>query len=123
MANPTPIHLAEPLAIDEARAASRSIAQQRRMAEQELERSIEGAAGAEATYRKALAVAFAKNAGEGTAAQREAQAHADVADEKYARDLAAGMVKVWQEKLRGLEGERAQLRALMSMSDRAYGGD
>lgn len=120
-ANPIPLHLAEPLAIDEARAASRALASQRRNAEAELESAVEKAAETEREYRKALAVAWARMAGDGTAASRDAKAKSDVAQEAYERDLAAGMVKVCQERLRGLEGERSQLRALMDLSAKMYG--
>lgn len=119
--NPTPLYMSEPLGMDEARQASRALASQRRGAESNLEAAVEKAAETERDYRLALAKAFAKYADRGTAAQREAEARADVAEQSYARDLAAGMVKVCQERLRGLEGERAQLRALMDLSAKTYG--
>lgn len=118
-ANPTPIHLAEPLAIDEARSASRALASQRRNAEAELERAVEHAAATEQKYRKAYARAIVTV--EGPAVVKEAQAKAQASSEAYERDLAAGMVKVAQERLRGLEGERSQLRALMDLSSKMYG--
>lgn len=121
MTNPQPIYLEEPLSIDEARKASRTLATQRRTVEHELEEAVKHAAQTEADYRKELARAFAQEAGEGTAAQREANANAAASDSRYQRDLAAGMVKVWQERLRGLEGERSQLRALMDLSARTFG--
>ena len=119
--NPTPYHLSEPLGIDEARQASRALASQRRGAEANLEQAVKRAAETERDYRKALAQAFVKYADRGTAAQREAEARADVAERSYERDLAAGMTKVCQERLRGLEGERAQLRALLDLSAKTYG--
>jgi hypothetical protein len=109
--------LTQPLDIDDARIASRRLSEQRRAAEQELEKLTEKAADAEATYRKMLAQAFVKAEGS-TAAEREAHARAAVVDHSYARDLAAGMVKVQTERLRGLEGERAMLRALIDWSMR-----
>lgn len=118
-ANPTPLHLAEPLGIDEARAASRALASQRRNAEQTLEDAVEHAASAEQKYRKAYARAIVTV--EGPAVVKEAQAKANAAAEAYERDLAIGMVKVAQERLRGLEGERSQLRALMDLSSKLYG--
>lgn len=122
MNNPNPLHLEEPLGINEARAASRTLAQQRRAVENEYEAAAERAAATEATYRKALAEAFVKGADDGgTAAQREAVARATVTTEAYERDLAAYMLKVWRERLTGLEGERSQLRALMDLSARTYG--
>lgn len=120
-ANPTPLYLAEPLAIDEARQASRTLAAQRRLAESNFEAAVERAADAERNYRKARAQEYAKIAGGGTAAQRESIIDAATADLRYERDLAAGMQKAMQERLRGLEGERSQLRALMDMSARTFG--
>lgn len=110
------LHLERPLEIDEARLASRRMAEQRRAAEDDLQRRVEAAAETERQYRLAFSKAFI--AAEGTAAAREAQAKAESADECYARDLAAGMVRVQTERLRGLEGERSQLRALTDWSMR-----
>lgn len=121
MTNPSALTLRNPLDLDDAREAARRLAEIRREAEHFHEQMTEQAAEAERTYRKALARAFAQHAGEGTAAQREATARAAVADEAYERDLKAGMVKVALERLRGLEGERAQLRALMEWSMKAVG--
>lgn len=121
MNNPTPIYLSEPLGIDEARAASRALASQRRLAEANLESAIKTAAETELTYRKAKAIEHTKAAGEGTAAQRDAIVNAATAQERYERDLAAGQVKVWQERLKGLEGERSQLRGLIELSARTFG--
>ena len=118
-ANPTPIHLAEPLAIDEARSASRALASQRRNAEDTLQAAVEHAAASEQKYRKAYARAIVSV--EGPAVVKEAQAKAQASGEAYDRDLAVGMVKVAGERLRGLEGERSQLRALMDMSARQFG--
>jgi hypothetical protein len=117
MPNPSPLTLTQPLDIDDARIASRRLSEQRRAAEQELEKLTEKAADAEATYRKMLARAFVAAEGS-TAAEREANARAAVVDHSYARDLSAGMVKVQTERLRGLEGERAMLRALIDWSMR-----
>jgi hypothetical protein len=113
-ANPVPLHLENPLALDEARAAARALAEQRRAAEKNLEDAVETAAQMEADYRRRLAQAFVQT--EGTAAAREAEARSKTADDCYRRDLAAGMVKVCTERLRGLEGERAMLRALIDWS-------
>jgi hypothetical protein len=110
------LHLERPLEIDEARLASRRMAEQRRAAEDDLQRRVEAAAETERKYRLAFTKAFI--AAEGTAAAREAQAKAESADECYARDLAAGMVRVQTERLRGLEGERSQLKSLTDWSSR-----
>lgn len=110
------LHLERPLEIDEARLASRRMAEQRRAAEDELQRCVEQAAETERLYRLAFSRAFID--AEGTAAAREAEAKAISANECYARDLAAGMVRVQTERLRGLEGERSQLKSLTDWSAR-----
>ena len=116
MSNPVALHLERPLEIDEARTAARRMAEQRREAENALQAQVERAAETERAYRKAFSTAFI--AAEGTAAAREAEAKSASADECYARDLAAGMVKVQTERLRGLEGERSMLRGLVEWSMR-----
>lgn len=110
------LHLERPLEISEARLASRRMAEQRRAAEDDLQHRVEAAAETERLYRLAFSKAFI--AAEGTAAAREAKAKAESADECYARDLAAGMVRVQTERLRGLEGERSQLKSLTDWSSR-----
>jgi hypothetical protein len=116
-ADPRPLTMTDPLDIEDARVASRRLAEQRREAEQTHELAVEYAAAKERDYRKALAQAFVTVDG-GTAAVREAQARASVADRSYERDVAAGMVRVAQERLRGLEGERSMLKSLLEMSIR-----
>lgn len=114
--NPSALTLKHPLDLDDARIASRRLAELRRHAEDEHERMTREAADKERVYRKAFATAFVQ--AEGTASEREAVARSESADEAYERDLAAGLVKVQVERLRGLEGERAQLRALVEWSMR-----
>lgn len=106
--------LDEPLSMDEARKASRAAAENRRNAETNLEAAIREAADKERTYRRELSIAIVK--AEGTAAAREITARSDAADAAYDRDVAAGMVKVAEQRLRGLEGERAMLRQLIEWS-------
>ncbi len=116
MTNPAALNLERPLEIDEARMAAKRMAEQRRAAEDALQRQIEAAAEAEREYRKAFSTAFVS--AEGTAAAREAEAKASSATECYERDLSAGMVKVMTERLRGLEGERSMLKSLIDWSSR-----
>lgn len=111
-----PLELEEPLDIDDARRAALAMARQRRNAEELLEQQVSTAAEAEATYRRAFANAFIRAIG--TAAEREAIAKRDSAKEAKARDIAAGMVKVLTERLRGLEGERSMLKSLTEWSQR-----
>ena len=108
-------HLDNPLHGGEAREAAHRLSEIRRRAEAELEAAIEKAGATEAAYRKTLARAFVTVDG-ATAAQREAAARSVASDAAYDRDLAAGMVKVCQERLRGLEGDRAMLRVLIEWS-------
>lgn len=110
-----PLLLEQPLEIDDARRASHALAQQRRAAEADLDRLTREAAEAERDYRKTLAQCFLTAKGD-TAAMREASAKADAADAGYGRDLAAGLVKACHERLRGLEGERSQLKTLSEWS-------
>lgn len=114
--NPSALTLRQPLDVDDARAAARELATQRRAAEREHERLTQTAADSERAYRQAFAKAFVQ--AEGTAAEREAKARSAAADEAYKRDLAAGMVKVLVERLRGLEGERSMLKSLVEWSAR-----
>lgn len=114
------LDLQQPLDIDDARTASRRLAELRRAGEDDLAKQVEASAEAERTYRKALSRAHVEQAGEGTAAEREAKARAAAADAAYDRDLAAGMVKVCTERLRGLEREGAALRSLIEWSQRMY---
>lgn len=113
---PGPLMLEQPLDVDDARRAARRLAELRRDAENEHERLTIAAAEAERDYRKAYAQAFVGS--EGTASEREAQARAQASAEAYARDVAAGMVKVMAERLRGLEGERSMLKSLIEWSSR-----
>lgn len=106
--------LDEPLAMNEARTASRAAAENRRNAESNYEAAIREAADKERTYRRRLAIEIVK--AEGTATAREFVARSEAADTSYDRDVAAGMVKVAEQRLRGLEGERAMLRQLIEWS-------
>ena len=109
-----PLILTQPLDLDDAREAARQMSVQRRNTESMLEEQNKTAADAEHSYRKAFARAFIQ--AEGTAAAREAIARAESADEARERDIQERIFKVLQERLRGLEGERAMLRALMEWS-------
>ena len=110
-----PLLLENPLEIDDARRASHALAQQRRAAEVDLDRLTRDAAEKERLYRKAFAQVFLVAEG-ASAAQREAHAKAASADAAYERDLAAGLVKACIERLRGLEGERSQLKSICEWS-------
>lgn len=112
-----PLLLEQPLAIDDARRASHALAQQRRSAEEDLTRLTEEAAEAERAARKQLAQSFLVAEG-ASAAHREAHARSLAADAFYERDLKVGLVKACHERLRGLEGERSQLKTICEWSAR-----
>jgi Fe-S cluster assembly scaffold protein SufB len=114
--NPAALRLEQPLDIDDARRAARRLSELRREAEDTYDRLIEEAAEAERAYRKELSKAFLGL--EGTAAQKEAEARAKVADKSFDRDLKASLVKAQNERLRGLEGERSMLKSLIEWSMR-----
>lgn len=111
-----PLTLEQPLEIDEARRASRALAEQRRTAERELEAQTTRAADAELVYRKAYATAFIE--AKGTAAEREAKAKDSAGRQARDRDIQQGLVRVCVERLRGLEGERSMLKSLLDWSAR-----
>lgn len=117
--NPSALHLGNPLEMHDAREAAHRLAIQRREAERWLQESVEKAAETEAHYRRCYAKVYMRLTGPVT--EREAQTKALTADEGYERDLAAGMVKVATERLRGLEGERAILRQLTEWSAKMLG--
>lgn len=117
MTNPRTLTVEEPLDMDDARRASHRLAEMRREAERAHEKAVEAAADAERGYRRELARAHIQAEGK-TAAEREATARAACADAAYLRDLSAGMVRVAQERLRGLEGERSMLKSLIDLSGR-----
>ena len=110
------LKLGDPLGIDDARRAAQAMAAQRRAVEREMDTAVTTAADAESDYRKAFATAFIQATG--TAAEREAIAKRDSARECRERDIRAGMVKVYTERLRGLEGERSMLKSLTDWSAR-----
>lgn len=114
--NEGPLLMEQPLEIDDARRASRRLAELRRGAEDAHSKQVHEAAQKERDYRKAYAQAFL--GAEGTVAEREEVARQATADDAYQRDLTAGMVKVCAERLRGLEGERSQLKSLIEWSAR-----
>jgi hypothetical protein len=113
-----PLSLEDPLDIDDARLASRRLSEQRRTAEENFEQQAVKAADAEQKYRMAFARSFV-GLGEGmTAAQKEAEARSKCSDEARDRDIQAALLKVMQERLRGLEGERSMLKSLIDWSSR-----
>lgn len=104
-------------------AGFRKIAEQRRTALQVWQEAIQLAADAEGEYRKAYAIAIVSEAG--AVPVREALARAAVVKQLAARDVTKAMVDVAKERVRGLEGERANLNGLADWSkkiDHGVGG-
>jgi broad specificity phosphatase PhoE len=79
------------------------------------EQSIQ-AAVAERDYRKAKAEAWARRAGQGLAAERQAQVDSDTSDDRFARDLAEALAKsarlAVQVRLSELDFLRSEFAAL-----------
>lgn len=114
MTNPSILHI-EPLDMDDARRASRSLAQQRQLIREEFEKAIRHAADKKRDYRKAKALAYVSANGSDAAA-RKADVEARVADAEFEMELAEGMVKVQAERLEEIDGRRASLHRLMEWS-------
>jgi hypothetical protein len=115
--NPSAYSLERPLDLDDARQAARVLAENRKVARQEFEAAVIRAAEAKREYRKGLAIAFVSAEGD-TAAMREADAKQRAADLEKTRDVMEGMVKVAQEKLAEIDGERASFHRLLEWSSR-----
>lgn len=115
MSNPALLTLTEPLDMEDARAAYKALAEQRKKGREGLERAFVQSAEAEAAYRKGLAQAFVVVEG-ATAAEREARAREKVADLSYERDLKSGLIKVAQERLHEVDAHRQSLNRLVDWS-------
>lgn len=126
-----PYELNSALDMSDAREATRAISRQRRDARKLLEGAIddyESALADEATkerdYRKLKAEKWLRAEGD-TAKAKEAWVDAESADARYQRDLATGLVKgalqrvrLAEEKLAEVDGERASLHRLLEWSAR-----
>jgi hypothetical protein len=120
-----PYQLNDPLEMDDARRASRRVAEIRRDAENEHRRAVQAKADAEREYRQALAIEIVrlKNGGESsTAATERARGEDAVKDKLREFRVAEGMVDAAKERLRGIEGERSLLKSLIDASARMMVG-
>jgi len=121
MTNPAALTLGDPLDLDDARKASRAVAEQAKMAIDDLKGWGESFAKAERDYRKALAVKAAELRGQGhpaTLVRDLARGDEHVATLCCDRDNAATMMDVCKERLRMIDGQRAALRQLVEWSRR-----
>lgn len=105
------------LSFDEIRVAAHDLALKRRQTIAGYEIHAKDAAEKERVYRKAKSVALSKRRLTGMA-QDEAIAHAnaDVADERYARDVALSVAKADLQLIDALEREQSTLRQLADFS-------
>jgi hypothetical protein len=119
MNNPTPLSLGDPLDLDDGRRAASKLARQCREGVEALDRAVKAHSEAEHTYRIAYAKKLVELRGDAVpvgVATDLAKGDETVAQLKYERDLAKGMIDVARERLRQLDGERASLRQLLEWS-------
>ncbi len=102
------------LGLQEFRDNAHKLGVARREARRDYERYAEQEADAEREFRKTLAIAFAK--AEGTAAQREMEAHKEAAEARHKRDLAKALSKSALLRIEELEADRSILRDIGNWS-------
>lgn len=120
-----PYRLNDPLEMDDARRASRRVAEIRRDAERAHREAVEAKADAERDYREAYAKEIVRLKADGeasTTAAERARGEDNVKDKLRAFRLAEGMVDAAKERLRGVEGERSLLKSLIDASARMMYG-
>jgi hypothetical protein len=116
-ANPAPLALRDPLAMEEARAAMREASRHIRDAETRHKTQIEVAADAATAYRKGLATAYVTRRAEGKGVgEAEVLSKGDAADLERTKAIAEGMVKACLEELEDRRGDRASLHKLVEWS-------
>ena len=119
MSNLGPLTLEHPLEIDDARRAGHRMSQLRQQAEKDYTAALIDKAETEATYRKALSEAFVRLRDAGVAGgAAEIQAKGDVVQSSKERDIAEGMAKAAEQRLKSLAEDRATLHRLVEWSMR-----
>lgn len=104
---------------DDARSAARAASTVGALAEVERVRAAEHLAEAEREYRKALAVAITDKHGSGvawTVCADLARGEPNVADLRYARDVARGVLDAAEQRAFRLQADRRSLHALTDWS-------
>jgi len=104
---------------DDARSAARAASNVGAMAEQDRVRAAEALAEAERGYRKALAVAITDKHGAGvawTVCADLARGEPNVADLRYVRDVARGVLDAAEQRAFRLQADRRSLHALTEWS-------
>lgn len=108
----------EPYDFAQAKRVAAKLSRERRAAERDLADRVKKHAAAEAAYRAELReqIVKDKSAHGSTAGLEMARGAKGVVDLREARDVAAGMVKAAEIKLRGCEGDRATFHRLVEWS-------
>lgn len=124
-----PYQQSDPLDMDDARRASREVARLRRRTEADYRKAIDDRANKEATYRQKLSEAIVrlKTENASTTAAELARGDSTVKQALVEYRVAEGMVKAYELRLTGIEGERSMLKSLIDYSARVNaalrGGD
>lgn len=106
----------DPLAMEDAREASREVARLRRRAEADLVKAVKTAAEKEHTYRKRISEEVVKAKVDHPATVALEVARGKVQKELVEYRVAEGMVKAAEQRIRGVEGERSLLKSLIDWS-------
>lgn len=109
-----PFRFDQPIDMDDARQALRACAENRHQAREWLQRATLDRAEKEREYRKERARAWSSV--EGTAKEKEDAVNDKTADQRYARDVAEGVIKAAQERLEEVDAERSSLHRLIDWS-------
>lgn len=120
-----PLHLGDPLDLDDGRKAAHTLALYCREAVRDLQRAHHAYAVAERDYRRELAKVIAEmyaDLGKVTLVDDLARGNPTVVNLRFTRDLMRAGVQVAKERLRQLDGERASLRQLLEWSQKFHDG-
>jgi hypothetical protein len=111
-----PFIMDEPLDYESGRVALKTINSRRMDALRDLENATQELTEAERAYRKERARVIGDL--DGTALEKQVKLDGDTADFRHRRDGAEWAVKIIQERLRELDGQRASLHRLVEWSSR-----
>lgn len=124
-ANPMPLHLGDPLDLDDGRKAAHVLASYCREAVRDLAHAHAHYAQCELEYRRELAQEMAviyAEVGKVTMVDDLARGNPKVANLRFIRDMARAGVSIAKERLKQLDGERASLRQLLQWSQQFHDG-
>lgn len=113
-----PLHIKQPLDVDDAREAGRNIVRFRNHYLREYHQAVENAAEKETAHHKIRAKAIVRmaEAHSVTLAPRLADGEEDVTQALVEYRIAAGLVEAAKERLRDIEGDRSTLKSLIDWS-------